>query len=384
VAVEESTSGTLTVVQSDNSDITLTLNGNTGGTLSGQVTEQANNGVATFTNVSVNTPGNYTLTATDLPDGTLTAVSTQFSVSGVPGTFTFSTLVSLTATGGRSPYGSLILDASGNIYGTTFGGGAHKSGTAFEIVSGSKAATTLDSLTAQGDPRAGLVVDASGNLYGITSSGGARGGGTIFQLSPSGKLAFDVQPATNVTGASETVVVDVNSKSNALLTNNTASNSIVTLSIQSGPKGAVLSGTLSVQAIDGIATFTGISINENGRYTLRATDGKINHTTSQGFAMSPQLAFAQVPTATSDTPALEIDFVGVNGIGSPIENDQGSIHVSLVGDPSDLTGKTTVQAINGVAEFSDLIFSTAGTFTLRATSGGLAPITETIVIAETV
>jgi uncharacterized repeat protein (TIGR03803 family) len=379
VAIETNSGVGNDIDVTDNADITLTLNGGTG-SLSGQTTEQAINGVATFTNVSVNTAGNYTLTATDATDD-LTANSLPFTVNGVATTFSFSTLVSLTGTNGRSPYGNLILDASGDIYGTTFGGGTHKSGTAFEIVSGSKTITTLDSLTAQGDPRAGLVVDASGNLYGITSSGGARGGGTIFQLSPSGKLAFDVQPATNVTGAAETVVVDINSKANALITTNTASNSIVTLSIQSGPKGAVLNGTLSVQAIDGIATFTGISLSESGHYTLRASDGNITRAISAGFAMSPQLAFAQVPTTTNDTPPLEVDFVGVSGIGSPIGNDRGSIHLSVVSGPGDLTGKTTVQAINGVAEFSDLSFNAAGTYTLRASSGGLAPITDTFVVS---
>jgi uncharacterized repeat protein (TIGR03803 family) len=99
---------------------------------------------------------------------------------------------------GANPYGTLSLDASGNIFGTTDGGGIYNSiceqtggscGTVFEL---SPTATGyaekilhnfgngLDGAT----PYGGLVSDSSGNLYGTTGFGGTHTWGTVFELMP--------------------------------------------------------------------------------------------------------------------------------------------------------------------------------------------------------
>jgi uncharacterized repeat protein (TIGR03803 family) len=91
-------------------------------------------------------------------------------------------------TDGDSPNG-LVQDAAGNLYGTTHSGGANNGGTVFKVdstghetvlysfcsVGGSKC-------TDGGYPVAGLILDAAGNLYGTTSSGGANFGGTVFKV----------------------------------------------------------------------------------------------------------------------------------------------------------------------------------------------------------
>jgi uncharacterized repeat protein (TIGR03803 family) len=91
---------------------------------------------------------------------------------------------------GANPYAGLVFDNSGNLYGTTRNGGAYGYGTVFQLTpSGSGwAKSTLYSF--QGDidgasPFGGLVFDNSGNLYGTTSGRGAGGGGTVFELTPS-------------------------------------------------------------------------------------------------------------------------------------------------------------------------------------------------------
>lgn len=89
------------------------------------------------------------------------------------------------ADGGR-PLAGLIQDAAGNLYGTTYLGGTFKSGTVFKLDPTGKE-TVLYTFTGGQDgksPRSTLILDATGNLYGTTQTGGAFGGGTVFKLAP--------------------------------------------------------------------------------------------------------------------------------------------------------------------------------------------------------
>jgi uncharacterized repeat protein (TIGR03803 family) len=119
-------------------------------------------------------------------------------------------LYSFSGSDGAYPYAGLIADASGNLYGTTHGGGANVSfgidyGTVFKLTpSGSE--TVLYSFSGSSDggfPYAGLIADASGNLYGTTYQGGADGFGTVFKLTGAGYVVapFTITP----TPGSETV-----------------------------------------------------------------------------------------------------------------------------------------------------------------------------------
>ncbi len=67
------------------------------------------------------------------------------------------------------------MDSSGNLYGTTDEGGADNDGTVFELAKGSGTITTLASFNGSNgeNPVAGLIMDSSGNLYGTTAYGGA-------------------------------------------------------------------------------------------------------------------------------------------------------------------------------------------------------------------
>ncbi|MGA8762265.1 MAG: choice-of-anchor tandem repeat GloVer-containing protein [Candidatus Sulfotelmatobacter sp.] len=94
---------------------------------------------------------------------------------------------------GRNPFAGLVQAVDGNLYGTTYTGGAHGYGTVFKITQGGKL-TTLHSFCSQSGcpdgefPQTGLVQATNGNLYGTTIVGGAYGSGTIFEITPSGKL----------------------------------------------------------------------------------------------------------------------------------------------------------------------------------------------------
>jgi uncharacterized repeat protein (TIGR03803 family) len=94
---------------------------------------------------------------------------------------------------GADPKTTLVRDAAGNLYGSTFDGGPLNYGTAFKLNPAGKL-TVLHAFTGgkDGGNPAGLVRDAAGNLYGVAEVGGHSSGacssgcGTIFELKPSG------------------------------------------------------------------------------------------------------------------------------------------------------------------------------------------------------
>jgi uncharacterized repeat protein (TIGR03803 family) len=101
---------------------------------------------------------------------------------------------------GANPFGGLVLDADGNIYGTTYAGGPSSQGTVFELSkSGSTWKETVlhsfDDINGNDAqrPYGALTFDAGGNLYGTTLYGGKFNVGAVFQLKPSnGKFTYKV------------------------------------------------------------------------------------------------------------------------------------------------------------------------------------------------
>lgn len=97
---------------------------------------------------------------------------------------------------GAYPYARLDIDAQGNLYGTTQTGGAHASGTAFKLSAASGYAETVlysfGALSAGADgsrPQGPLLIDAQGNLFGTTAYGGAANRGTVYKLAPDSSSA---------------------------------------------------------------------------------------------------------------------------------------------------------------------------------------------------
>jgi uncharacterized repeat protein (TIGR03803 family) len=94
---------------------------------------------------------------------------------------------------GKYPLAGLAIDTMNHLYGTTYYGGAHLFyGTVFKLsrTAGHWKETIVHSFSNNGDgyyPYGGVMLDSLGNLYGTTSLGGSRDGGTVYELKKAGK-----------------------------------------------------------------------------------------------------------------------------------------------------------------------------------------------------
>ena len=88
---------------------------------------------------------------------------------------------------GAFPTSGLVIDAAGNLYGTTYYGGTSNYGTVFKLTSGGTESVLHSFVGFDGaNPAAGLLRDGKGNLYGTTQNGGTMGVGTVFEI-PNGQ-----------------------------------------------------------------------------------------------------------------------------------------------------------------------------------------------------
>jgi len=107
---------------------------------------------------------------------------------------------------GEYPWAEVIVDPSGNLYGTTIWGGNYGWGTVFKLTpnGGNWTETVLYSFkagSAHGLPAAGVYVDSLGNIYGTLSDNGTGYGGAVFRLKLSGDTAGNLYGTTYVGGA---------------------------------------------------------------------------------------------------------------------------------------------------------------------------------------
>ena len=94
-------------------------------------------------------------------------------------------------TDGSGPYSGVTLDAAGHVYGTTFFGGTLGGGVLFELIPHGNGAAFAEKIVhdfvASGDgtnPLAGVTFDSSGNIFGTTEGGGANGEGIVYEIVP--------------------------------------------------------------------------------------------------------------------------------------------------------------------------------------------------------
>jgi uncharacterized repeat protein (TIGR03803 family) len=130
--------------------------------------------------------------------GGINGEGTVYKLSSSHGVWSKTVLHSFgaTAVDGQYPYAGVVLDGSGNLYGTTFLGGQDGVGAVYELQADGWSEITLHSFDELEDGyelAGGLIFDSHGNLYGVSSVGGPNGGGAVYELNPSnGSWNFSV------------------------------------------------------------------------------------------------------------------------------------------------------------------------------------------------
>jgi uncharacterized repeat protein (TIGR03803 family) len=287
------------------------------------------------------------------------------------GTGTITTLANFNNSNGAYPfYGSMILDSQGNLYGTTQSGGI--AGGIFEVVAGSNTINTLYTFpnpTGGYTPYGGVIMDSSGNLYGTTRSGGTNNYGVVFKLTRPGSTAITSQPSAVTAGTAQSLTVNLNLSGGSTDTTN---QSPVTLSIASGPAGGSVYGALTQSAANGVATFNNLTFTKVGTYTLRVVSTGATYSTSTAITVTAG-AGAQLVVTTQPSNAVAGASIGT--VAVTIEDAYGNL---ATGDTStvtlsgvSLTGTFTATPTNGVATFTGLAMTQAGTRAITATDGSL-------------
>lgn len=213
------------------------------------------------------------------------------------GSNTITALASFDGFDGTQPQDSLILDGSGNLYGTTYEGGADGDGTVFEIARGSNAITTLATFDGSNgaQSQAGLTLDGNGDLYGTTLSGGAAGAGTVFEL-PSLVL---IAPAVTTDPASQSV------SSGSIVTFSAAARGNPTPAIQwqiSTNRGSTFTNITG--ATSTIYSFTALSSENGDEYRAVFTNSQGSATTGPAtLTVAASVATTTTLTANSTNPS---------------------------------------------------------------------------------
>jgi hypothetical protein len=379
-------------------NVTVAMGNNpTGATLGGTRTFAAVAGVATFANLDISAPGiGYTLTAaasgvtgaTSAPFDMLASTAAQLFFTKQPAgkgdTVTAGTTLPPVEVTARDVSGQPVTSFTGDVT-LAFAPGTCPSGATLlgtTTVAALSGVATFSNLSIQKAGPCELIATTPGLPTAFSA---------FFNVLPAAasQLAFTAPPSTATAAATITPQVEVTVR-DAFGNRVTGFTSTVTVAIGTNPAAGTLSGTNTVAAVAGIASFNTLSIDQAGSgYTLVATRSGLTSATSAPFditaTLAPRLVFTVPPTATQAgipiNPAVQV--TARDAAGQTITTFTGDVTVAIPAGsgPSGatLSGTTTVAAIDGVATFSDLsIDKRSNTYRLSATASGLAGTTSAL------
>jgi hypothetical protein len=365
--------------------ITMTIATNPGsGTLAGTTSVPVSNGKASFSNLSIDKPGNgYTLQASN---GALIGTSLPFNITvGSVAKLVFNPSPSNAQAGAAFPTQPIVeaQDVGGNLV-TSFNGSVTLT---IATNPGGGTLSGLATATAAGGVAtfSGLSINKSGAGYTLLASGGSATGTsaafTIAAGTPT-KLVFTNSPGDTRVGVAFTNQPVVEARD---AFDNTALGFTgpVTLTITSGTGavGATLGGTVSLNAVNGVANFSGLSIDKIAAgYRLTASIAGPLTVDSAAFNITATgLVFTLQPVTTPAGQTFVVKVAAQDASNNPDTTFTGAVTLAIkfgTGSPrATLGGTVTVNAVNGVADFTGQglnIVKAASGYILTASASGLA------------
>ncbi len=290
----------------DNDGTVFELNPNTG-VLTTLATFTGPNGAYPNAGLIADSSGN--LYGTTLGDGTDND-GTVFELNPSSGVLT--TLATFTGPNGASPASDLLMDGSGNLFGTTVGDGTDNEGTVFELNPNSGVLTTLATFTGPNGayPSAGLIADASGNLYGTTAGDGTDNDGTVFELNPNSGVLTTLATFTVTNGAYPDAGLVADASGNLYGTTSGGG---------ADQEGTVFELDPSTGALTTVVTFNGTNgLSPSGSLIFDSSSGALYGTAVGGgsaddgtvFELSPATFTINSLTATIDVSSVSVPFDG--------------------------------------------------------------------------
>ncbi len=268
----------------------------------------------------------------------------------------FTLLANFSSKNGSNPHGGLLLDANGDVFGTTQQG-ANGLGTVFELSDsgGSYALATVASFTglagANMGPYAGLVADAAGDLFGTTQQGGAYGLGSVFEIvrtasgyaaSPVTLISFDHQ---NGAWPESDLVIDPAGDLFGTTLRGAAGNGGVVFEVAKTASGYA-------SAITTLDSFSGPNGADPQAGLLADAAGNLFGTTLYGGAYGGGSVFELVRSGTAYTPTTLASFTGGNGLMPGAD---------LIADAAgNLFGTTQQGGAYGSGDVFEILKTTAG------------------------
>ncbi len=384
-------------VTSSTSGITLSIQpgtGTPGATLSGTTSVNAVNGVATFTDLSIDRPGaGYCLQATAA--GLTPSCTPPFPVNAGAA----SKLVILQQPAGGSAgtdIGSInvgVADANGNVLTNVTASVTIVLATnpASGMLTGTLTHAAVNGVATFG----GLSIDkaAAGYVVSASASGLASASTNAFTITAGlpAKLVFTTPPTSAEAGVAITpaIVVQLQDQFGNLAAS--ATNPVV-LGVASGPSSAQLSGKGPVNAQNGVATFSGVALNTAGDYTLSASSGTLTAATSASFAISAAApstlqASGSAFTITAGSSIASGTVTLIDGSHNPVQGAAITFTMRQQSGSviSGLTPRVLTTGALGTVSLADLtsadLGNKAGSYDLEASSTpGVTPIHLTLTI----
>ncbi|MHB1557452.1 MAG: hypothetical protein ACYC61_08230 [Isosphaeraceae bacterium] len=364
------------------SEVTIGLaSGPSGASLGGTSSVAASGGVATFSGLSIDQAGSgYALNVG--ATGLAAVDTTSFAVTpAAPSSLVLTTGPGSSVVAGSSFGVSVsVQDAYGNP--VAIGSGA----VTLELLDGpagsSLSGTLQSNLNGGAADFSGLALDraASGYMIQASSPGLTAVDTSTFAVTPAAPaaLAIAAEPPSSVTaGGGFGLTVDVQDAYGNLVTGYGGG---VTVGLAGGPSDATLGGTLGAAASGGVATFSGLTIDQAGTgYTIEASDVGLNAAASTVMTVTPAAASqlvvtVQPPSTVTAGGTFGLTVAAEDPYGNLATSYDGPLAISLAGGPPDasLGGSETVSASGGVASFAGLNLTRAGLgYAIEAAGSGL-------------